>query len=94
MSNYTHKITTNTNKHTYKKHTIIKTKNVAMQGGMYLQTNKIDCSILFKARSQLASIPMACRLYLESKKLAAADECSRYKVAHSRLLYKLEYYGI
>ena len=47
-------------------------------GEKYLQTRDIDYSILFKARSQLASIPMAHRLYLESKNLAAADERSCY----------------
>jgi len=47
-------------------------------GDEYLQTHDLDYSILSKARSQLASIPMARRLYLESKKLAAADERSRY----------------
>ena len=39
-----------------------------------IQTHDIDHSILFSAHSQLASIPMARRLYLDSKKLAAADE--------------------
>jgi len=33
----------------------------------------IDSTILFKVHSQLASTPMACHLYLESKKLATAD---------------------
>ena len=42
-------------------------------GGEYLQTHDPDYS-------QLTSIPMARRLYLESKKLAAADdgECLHY----------------
>ena len=47
-------------------------------GDEYLQTQSSDYSILSKARSQLSSIPMACHLYLQSRKLAAADERSRY----------------
>ena len=47
-------------------------------GDEYLQTQSSDYSILSKAHSQLSSIPMARHLYLQSKKLAAADERSRY----------------
>ena len=47
-------------------------------GDAYLQTHASDYSILSEARSQLTSFPMARQLYLLSKKLIAADECSCY----------------
>ena len=47
-------------------------------GDAYLQTHASDYSILSEARSQLTSFPMACQLYLLSKKLIAADERSCY----------------
>jgi len=47
-------------------------------GDSYLQTQDSDYSIISKACSQLSSFPMACPLYLLSKKLLSATECSRY----------------
>ena len=47
-------------------------------GDAYLQTHASDYSILSEAHSQLTSFPMARQLYLLSKKLIAADECSCY----------------
>ena len=44
----------------------------------YLQTCDSDYSILSEAQSQLSSLPMAWHLYLQSKKLASVQECSKY----------------
>ena len=47
-------------------------------GDAHLQTQESDYHLLFKARSQLSSFPMARPLYLLSKKILSVGECPRY----------------
>ena len=47
-------------------------------GSIYLQTLGTDYSTLSKAQSQLSSLPIALSLYLQAKKIIAAEERSYY----------------
>ena len=48
-------------------------------GDAYLQTQGEDYDILSIARSQISSFPMARPLYVLSKKILMANECSCYQ---------------